>query len=75
MPKPGAELWLGEAAGGLDADRSGPGSTPVGFVDAVAETVPDGSGSDDEQLAVGRDAGGDGVDEASEVLVDRKSVV
>jgi hypothetical protein len=68
VSQPGNELWLGQPAGGLDGDLAAPGDVPLGLVDAMPEPVPDGSGPEDKQLAVGWQVGRDEVDEACEVL-------
>jgi hypothetical protein len=68
MTEPSGQLRFRQPPGRLDRDLAAPGGVSVGLVHAVPESIPDGSGSDDEQLPVGGHVGCHEVDEASEVL-------
>jgi len=68
MTEPSGQLRFRQPPGRLDRDHTGPGGVSVGLVHAVPESIPDGSGSDDEQLPVGGHVGRHEVDEAGEVL-------
>jgi hypothetical protein len=64
----GDELSLSQPVGGLDRDLSADGRVRLVFADTVSEPIPDGSGPEDDERALGRHVRGNQVDEASQVL-------